>query len=238
MANPIFSLIIPAAGRGVRMQTNIPKPYLMLGKSSVLEHTLSCFIELPGLQQIIVATTDHYRTETEELLHRLAPDLQTKVVPGGAERLHSINNALQEVDSASELIAVHDAVRPFVSQSSVLECIKEAAVSGAAILGIRVNDTIKQLDESGKVLDTPDRSRLWQAQTPQVFKRSVLFKAYEYGLSTNLMVTDDASLVEAAGGTVKVVSGSRNNFKITYPIDFKIAEVLVRDLKSDHHHEC
>lgn len=234
MANPIFSLIIPAAGRGARMQTNIPKPYLMLGKSSVLEHTLSCFIELPGLQEVIVATTDHYRKETEELLHRLLPDLHTKVVPGGDERLHSIYNALQEVDSESELIAVHDAVRPFVSQLAVLECIKEAAVSGAAILGIQVNDTIKRLDNSGKIIETPDRSELWQAQTPQIFKRSILFKAYEHALSSNLMVTDDASLVEAAGGTVTMVSGSRNNFKLTYPIDFKIAEMLIQELKTDH----
>jgi len=234
VANPVFSLIIPAAGRGERMQADIPKPYLQLGDCTVLEHALSCFIDLPGLKQVIAATSGPYRDQTEKILHRLIPDLHFKVVQGGAERMHSIYNAIEKVDPESELIAVHDAVRPFVSKTTILECLKQAAVTGGAIPGVRVNDTIKRVDDQGKIKETPDRSELWQAQTPQIFKRSILLKAYENALSTNMKATDDASLVEAIGGAVAMVTGSRTNFKLTYPIDFKIAEILVQELKTGH----
>lgn len=216
------------------MQAAIPKPYLRLGTCTVLEHTLSCFIDLPGLKQVIVATSSPYRDQTEKMLHRLSPGLYTTVVQGGAERMHSIYNALQEVDTESELIAVHDAVRPFVSRASILECIKQASASGGAILGVPLKDTIKRLGAHGKIIETPDRSGFWKAQTPQIFKRSILLKAYEHALSSNLMATDDASLVEAAGGVVAMVTGTRNNFKLTYPIDFKIAEILMQEQKTGH----
>lgn len=234
MANSAFSLIIPASGRGKRMEAEIPKPYLPLGNCTVFEHTLSCFIDLPGLKQVIVATSDPHIDQTDKILHRLIPDLHFKVVQGGAERMHSIYNALQEVDPESELIAVHDAVRPFVSKTSILECLKQAAVIGGAILGVQFNDTIKRIDDQGKITETPDRSELWQAQTPQIFKRSILLKAYENALSTNMKATDDASLVEAAGGAVAIVTGSRTNFKLTYPIDYKMAEIIVQELKTGH----
>jgi len=220
------------------MQANIPKPYLKLGKSSVLEHTLSCFIKLPGLHQVIVATSAPYLDHAKNILHRLFPNLNYSVVQGGEERLHSIYNALQKVDSAAEFVAVHDAVRPFVSQESILECLNQAAVSGGAILGIQVKDTIKKIDAQRNIIETPKRSELWQAQTPQIFKRLILIKAYERAMSSNLLATDDASLVEATGTTVTMVRGDHRNFKLTYPLDFKMAEVLIQEQKKITPHEC
>lgn len=233
MANPQFSLIIPAAGRGQRMRAKLPKPYLHLGKCTVLEHTLSCFVSIPGLKQVIVSTSDHYQGQTMEILTRLFPVSENKVVRGGSERQYSVYNALQEVDSGIDLVAIHDAVRPFVSRNSILRCLEKASESGGAVVGIPVKDTIKRVDDRRRIIDTPGRSELWQAQTPQIFTRAVVFNAYENAMKTNESGTDDASLVEAAGNIVTIVEGHRNNFKLTFPIDFKIAEMLTEKSITD-----
>lgn len=233
MANQEFTLIVPAAGRGERMQSKTPKPYLKLGACTVLEHTLSRFVGIPGLRQVIVSTSDEYRNQTKELLHKLFPKTDTRVVQGGAERQNSIYNALREVDANAALVAVHDAVRPFVSNASILECLRQASECGGAVVGVPAKDTIKRVDGLRKIIGTPSRSELWQAQTPQIFRRSILMKAFEHAITANKTGTDDASLVEDAGEDVIMVEGSRDNFKLTYPLDFKIAEILILESKTD-----
>lgn len=213
------------------MQSEIAKPYMKLGTATVLEHTLSCFKGIAGLQQVIIPTSERYHHQTEEILNHILPDLDTKVVMGGEVRQESIYNALQNVDPNSELVAVHDAVRPFVSNKLILDCLKQAFKSGAAILAVPVKDTIKRVNQKNEIVETPERSDLWQAQTPQIFKRHILISAYEAAKSAGQMGTDDASLIEAAGGVVTLVEGSFENFKLTYPLDFRIAEMLIK--KSD-----
>lgn len=234
MADPAFSLIIPAAGSGERMQAKIAKPYLQLGNCTVLEHTLTCFMGLSGLKQVIVSTSKPFRIQTEEILHRLFPKIISKTVNGGIERQHSVYNALKEVDDEIKLVAVHDAVRPFVSEKSIQACLRKASESGAAVLGVPVRDTIKKVDNQGNILETPDRSELWQAQTPQIFWRTLLIDAYEQAMSDVKTGTDDASLVEAFGRVVSLVEGNRENFKLTYPIDFRNAEKYLDDFKTNH----
>jgi len=231
MADPAFSLIVPAAGRGERMKSEVAKPYMMLGSSTVLEQTLNCFIGFSGLKQVIVSTSEKYHHQTEDLLDRLFPNLETKVVQGGEVRQQSIYNALQHVDPNSVLVAVHDAVRPFIAKNLIQKCLMQALRNKAAIIAVPVKDTIKRVNSELEIIETPKRSDLWQAQTPQIFERSLLIRAYEQANSANKMGTDDASLVEAAGGAVKVVKGSFDNFKLTYPLDFRIAELLIK--KSD-----
>jgi len=227
--NPAFSLIIPAAGQGQRMQSETPKPYLKLRGKTILSRTLSAFAESPGLHQVIVSTSAEYEKQTKKLLKQIFPNIATDVVRGGEERQHSIYNALQVLFDETELVAVHDAVRPFIDRKVILHCLQKAHEMGGAIVGVPVKDTIKRVDHIGLIDQTPDRSRLWQAQTPQIFKKETLLNAYSHAIQSDFLGTDDASLVEALGAQVSVVEGSRNNFKITYPLDFKIAELLASE---------
>lgn len=231
MKHSSFSLIIPAAGSGRRMGTDIPKPYLDLNGATVLERTLSCFLGVRGLEQVVVATSPQYYEQTEGLLQALFRDLDTLVVEGGDRRQDSILNALMNVKSSSELVAVHDAVRPFITHEVIQKCLSAASATGGAIVGVPVKDTIKQVGAGREIESTPDRATLWQAQTPQIFKRDQFLKAYEVANQKRVAVTDDASLFEAAGLSVKIVEGERDNFKLTYPIDFKIAEMLAETFR-------
>lgn len=208
------------------MGADTPKPYLNLKGVTVLERTLTCFMGLRGLQQIVVATSEIYIKQTGEMLERLFPNVETGVTEGGERRQDSIYQALQAVNETSDLVAVHDAVRPFITKNVISDCLNAASNVGGAIVGVPVKDTIKRVDAERMIKTTPERSFLWQAQTPQIFNREQFLKAYEYANQNHVVVTDDASLFEAAGMRVKLIEGERDNFKLTYPIDFKIAEML------------
>jgi len=225
--SPSFTLIIPAAGIGKRMGSDTPKPYLMLKGKSVLEHTLSCFRDIDSLKQVIVSTSVSYHDQTSEILNRLFDEVETAVVEGGERRQDSIYNAFQEVSESIHYVAIHDAVRPFIRAGRITECLNATTGTGAAIIGVPVKDTIKQVDTEHIISHTPDRSALWQAQTPQIFRKDLYNQAYNYAIDHNVEVTDDASLFEAAGMDVRIVEGDRENLKLTYPVDFRIAEMLV-----------
>lgn len=221
------TLIIPAAGYGSRLERETPKPYVQLAGRSIMEHTISRFAELDILKHIIVATSPENITGAQRILEEMVlEDVSIKVIAGGQERQHSIFNALKHV-SETELVIVHDAVRPFVKTSHVKKCCEAALKSGAAILGVPAKDTIKRLDEDQFIQETPTRKFLWQAQTPQVFRTEVIQEAYEKAFEAHFIGTDDASLVERLGVKVKMVEGDRINFKITYPLDLKLAELLL-----------
>lgn len=226
-----LALIIPAAGSGERLGKKIPKPYLTIGGKTILEHTLRKFGPVPELEEVVVSTSPEYRERTQRILHELFPDKSTRVVQGGAERQDSIRNALNSLSNRVSLVAVHDAVRPFIETSFIRLCIEEADSRGAAIIAVPAKDTIKVSDPSGCIQSTPDRKNLWQAQTPQIFRVSVLRKAYEAALEENVLGTDDASLVERIGEPVYLIEGNRENFKITYPLDLRLAEWLLDEGK-------
>lgn len=231
MDAPSFTLIIPAAGIGKRMGSETPKPYLMLKGKSVLEHTLSCFQEIESLKQVIVSTSVSYHDQTQEILNRLFDEIETSVVEGGKRRQDSIYNAFKNVSDSIPYVAVHDAVRPFIKAERITECLHAAIKTGASIIGVPVKDTIKRVDADRIITDTPDRAQLWQAQTPQIFNKDLYEKAYRNASHHDVEVTDDASLFEAAGRAVRIVEGDRENLKLTYPIDFQIAEMLVDSFK-------
>ena len=228
MDNQQLALIIPAAGAGERMGEEIPKPYLELSGKTVLEYTLSSFTEIPGLGEVIIATTPTYIKQTEEMLDRIFPGLVCHVVQGGKERQDSIRNALKKISGKTGLIAVHDAVRPFVSKRDVETCIIEAAKWGGAVLAIPSKDTIKIAGDNNEIVKTPERKRMWQAQTPQIFWAALLREAYEHAEIYKIKGSDDSSLVEEVGGKVVLVNGSSKNFKITYPLDLEIADWLIK----------
>jgi 2-C-methyl-D-erythritol 4-phosphate cytidylyltransferase len=222
-----LSVIIPAAGSGERMGSDIPKPFIKVGNKSILEHTISRFIEVPNVSQIIVATSKNCINTIEEMLSVYADQVNYMVVQGGKERQYSIYNALKHVKEEIELVAVHDAVRPFVRVELIEECCRVAVNVGGAVLGVPAKDTIKKVNTDRRITETPDRAFLWQAQTPQIFQRQLLMDAYESAITHEFVGTDDASLVERIGGQIEMVEGDRENLKITYPVDLKIAELIL-----------
>lgn len=210
------------------MQKEIPKPFLQLGERSILEHTIRRFLELDGLQQVLIATSASYLNTANEILKKILPEpVEGRSVAGGKTRQDSIYNALQE-SLGSDLVIVHDAVRPFVKPEHIEQCCQRAAEFGAAILGVPAKDTIKRIDDKQRVQETPPRKYLWQTQTPQVFQGSLLMEAYERARQKNFTGTDDSSLVEQLGKEVRMVKGDRSNFKITYPLDLQLAELLIQ----------
>jgi len=221
------ALIIPAAGAGSRMQKDTPKPFLQLGNSTILEQTIRRFLPIQGLDQIVVATSSEYQSVTKDILNRIPADgVKKSCLEGGNSRQESIYNALAQVSNV-DLVMVHDAVRPFVRPQHINECCRVATEMGAAVLGIPAKDTIKRVDDEQIVQETPDRKYLWQTQTPQVFQYEILQKAYQSARNDSFLGTDDASLVERLGREVKMVQGDQSNFKITYPLDLQLAELLI-----------
>lgn len=213
----------------MRLGTELAKPFIEIAGKPILNHTLEKFINIQGLRQIIIVASPQNVSLVQELTSEYSgADLNLTVVEGGKERQDSIYNALEKVQENVELVMVHDAVRPFVKSSQVLRCIESASEHGAAVLAMPVKDTIKNVDAENFVKATPDRSKLWQVQTPQVFKAKMLVDAYEWAMKEGVTGTDDSSLMEAFGGKVKVVEGDMGNFKITYPIDLKMAEQIIK----------
>ncbi|MEX0945086.1 MAG: 2-C-methyl-D-erythritol 4-phosphate cytidylyltransferase [Balneolaceae bacterium] len=223
-----LALIIPAAGAGERIGGDVPKPYLNLSGKTVLEHTLLRFKEVSGLGEVIVSTSPDYVERTRKILEQLYPNLICHVVEGGKERQDSIRNALKKISGKTGLIAVHDAVRPFVSREDIEKCIVEASRWGGAVLAIPAMDTIKIAGEKNEISKTPDRNLMWHAQTPQIFWAALLREAYDHAEQYHIKGSDDSSLVEKIGGKVVLVNGSSRNFKITVPLDLEIAGWLIK----------
>ena len=209
------------------MQKEIPKPYLEVKSRTILERTIRVFLPLDSLRQIIVATSEWYLDRARGILETMLPDHITgQVVAGGQQRQDSIRNALRVTGDAT-LVLVHDAVRPFVKLEHIEACCRAASETGAAALGIPSRDTIKRIDGRRLVLDTPSRATMWQAQTPQVFKKPLLVEAYERAAADQFTGTDDASLVERMGRPVRMIEGDRSNIKLTYPVDLELAALMI-----------
>lgn len=224
--NPL-ALIVPAAGIGSRLGKDVPKPFIKINGNTILRHTLEKFVELDPLVQVIIPVSEKYKSIAEKILSDLFPHLNTKTVKGGKERQDSIRNAINALQGDVKYVAVHDAVRPFIKADIVLNCYHQACKSGGAITAIRAKDTIKQSNSRGLVENTPDRSRLWHAQTPQIFEAGLFQRAYRTAKDQNYSGTDDSSLIENIGGDVVLVEGSYKNFKITYPSDLEFATLLI-----------
>ena len=220
------AVIIAAAGSSSRMGTGVDKQFVILAGKPVLWHTINVFKQLPQIHQILVTVSPGNAERVAALLQQTLADIPWQIVPGGAERQDSVRNALQLVSPSVELVLVHDGARPFVEPECVLKSMQAAAETGAAVVAVPVKDTIKLADAAGGVKQTLDRSSLWQVQTPQTFRRELLLKAHEQAAAAGVVATDDAALVEWAGGSVSLVRGSYFNFKVTTPEDLVLAEAV------------
>lgn len=229
MSRSETALVIPAAGRGVRMGLGEPKPVVELMGKPILVWTLEPFLSLDLGCQTVVAVPDGSVDPIRRLIQRyFGSDAGLKVVPGGTDRQGSVYNGLLALSSEADIVVIHDAVRPFVEQRTVLESIEAARTFGAATVAVPVVDTIIAAQEDGTVRETLDRRELWTVQTPQTFQYDIILKAHEQADKDGVRATDDAELVRRLGLTVKIVQGSPDNIKITRPHDLLVAEQILK----------
>ncbi len=228
MAN-VFA-VIPAAGTGSRMGTEVKKQYLELCGLPLLAHTLALFAECPVIHGIVlVVGKEEVLWCQENIVGKYCPQKMLAVISGGDYRQQSVYNGLIALKAADDdIVVVHDGVRPLLTADILLNIIAVAKEKGNAVAAVPVKDTIKVADANRRVLSTPPRENLWAAQTPQAFKFATLIKAYEHAERCNFIGTDDASLVERLGIPVNLVAGSYENIKITTPEDLLLAEAILK----------
>lgn len=223
------SVIIPAAGAGKRFGGDTKKPFAQLDNRPVFIRSIELFVTREDVAQVILAVSpDDYDVVREKYAANLM-FMDIKLVKGGQERFESVKLALDAVDEAAGLVCVHDAVRPCVLDSWIDAVFAEAGKSGAAILAARLTGTIKRVGESGVIDETVPRAGLYEAQTPQVFRKDVLVKAYA-ALDTSNPPTDDAEVVERSGHGVMIVESDRRNLKITTPADMSLAQQILKGM--------
>jgi 2-C-methyl-D-erythritol 4-phosphate cytidylyltransferase len=223
-----FAVILPAAGRSSRFRDKDKKPFVNLDGRAVWLRSVELFVARADVSQCIVVIAP----EDQEFFRRRYQAnlvfMNVQIATGGSERFESVANALDLVKPEVDFIAVHDAVRPCLAESMVSAVFTKGEQTGAALLAVRVTDTVKQADDKQKVQQTVARKGLWLAQTPQVFRRDWLIEAYAKRRELGRDITDDAQLMEAAGHPVHLVEGAATNIKITTRADLILAEAILK----------
>lgn len=220
--------VIAAAGSSSRMggRDKLAEP---LDGIPVILRTLAAVEAVPEIREIVVVTREDRVEEYRRLLGQCSG--LRAVVPGGSTRQESVRNGVRALSPDCTLAAIHDGARPLVAPEVFARCIEAARSCGAATAAVPVKDTIKLADEAGRVLDTPDRSRLWAVQTPQIFDRERYLRAAEEAERRGLSCTDDCQLFEAMGWEVQLVMGDYRNLKLTTPEDFLAAGAYLEGIK-------
>jgi len=235
--------IIVAAGSGQRMQSQMPKQFLELANRPILWHTLSAFLQCQDLDQIFVVVPELYKNKCENEI--ITPLIRTcnviqsdhkkiTCIAGGARRQDSVYIGLQAVESLSDIVVIHDGVRPFVTPSQITQIIDLAKKYKAVIFGIKPRDTVKMIDNNSCITQSIDRDRLLMAQTPQAFSFELIKRAHEFAINNEFSATDDAMLIEQIGAKVFVASGHPLNIKITTPEDLILSKNILTAWPPDH----
>ncbi len=221
------SVVIAAGGSGSRMGAEINKIFLELMDRPVLAHTLAAVSACPLVDEIVLVTREEDVLGCKDIVQEFAIPKVSCIIPGGTTRTESVANGLTTVSPQADIILVHDAARPLVREAHIAAVIAAAAEHGAAVLGFPAVNTIKRADESGFVAETLDRSELWEIQTPQGFRASLLQDAYAQARADGISGTDDCAIAERYGARVKLVEGEPYNLKLTTPDDLLLAEQLL-----------
>ncbi len=220
--------VVAAGGSGERLGLGCAKPLVMVGGRPLIVHAIQAVSGSQRVDRIIVVVRPEDRETIQDWVRDYGFHKVTDIVDGGATRRESVARGLSEVDHAASYVVVHDAARPLVAVADIDAVISAAETADGAVLAVPVISTIKEADPATlAVVATLERSRLWEIQTPQVFRRDVLIRAHRE-VPASTPVTDDASMVEYLGGEVRVVRGSYHNIKITTPEDLVYAEALLR----------
>lgn len=223
--------IVAAAGMGKRMKMGINKQFLTIDSIPILAHTLKKIEKSKYLDFLILIVKESDMKYVDDIIEKYKINMDYKIVYGGKERQDSINNGLLNMPYETDIVLTHDGARPFVSVDKIDESIENVMDTGACVLANPVKDTIKVSTDGETVDYTPNRDRLWQVQTPQVFKKDIIMKAYNQAYSEGYYGTDDCSLVEKTGVKVKLIYNSYDNIKITTREDLSIAQILVKKVK-------
>ncbi len=225
--NMLAGAVVPAAGLGKRLGARLRKPFFRLAGRPILAWTLKALEAAPGLGEIVVVAHRKDLKAVSAMIQGLKLTCPVKIVAGGNTRMESVFKGLKSLSPKIRWVAVHDGARPLVTPELIQRTLRAARRSGAAIAAVPAVPTIKEV-KGQWVTATLDRSRLWEIQTPQVFRRDLLERAHERGRANGSEATDDATLVERMGCRVRIVPGSVRNIKITTAEDLLVAGTLLK----------
>ncbi len=229
------TVLIPAAGTGRRMGGSISKQYLELADKPILAHTLTLFENHPRVNNIyLIVPPDDISYCQQQIVDRYGLSKVCRIVAGGCQRQDSVRNGLDALAEdglcqPQRPILIHDGARPLFDCKSLSSLIDIVCQTGACTIGVPVKDTIKNV-ENNKITGSPDRDRLWQAQTPQGFQYHLIREAFDRATEDGFVATDDASLLERLGHPVQILEGDYRNIKVTTPEDVLVAVALLGDL--------
>lgn len=226
-----FSVVLLAGGIGTRMGASVPKQYLAVHGKALALYSFDCFLSMEEVDEVIIVCEPAYRKLFEEAYLKKGVATPLRFALPGPLRQDSVLNGIDEL-TGDPLVCVHDSARPMINSENVRKCVSAASEHGAAVLGVRVKATIKVCDQSQMVLSTPDRSTLWEMQTPQIVRLALLKEGFAFAKAHHSLVTDDVSLVELLSKPVKVVEGTYDNVKVTTQEDL----ILVQKLLEKQHH--
>ncbi|MFK3961722.1 2-C-methyl-D-erythritol 4-phosphate cytidylyltransferase [Guptibacillus hwajinpoensis] len=222
-----YSVVIPAAGQGKRMNAGKNKQFIMLEGKPIIVHTISVFQSDPHCEEIVLAVNEREHEDFHSLIQEYGLTKVSHVVTGGYERQQSVYEGLKALQG-DKIVLIHDGARPFFTHEVANQAATAAKDYDGAIVAVPVKDTVKQVDEL-KVQKTIDRSSLWAVQTPQAFRLSVIKGVHKWAEENGVIGTDDASLVEMNGRSVQVIPGDYWNVKLTTPEDLIFARAILRE---------
>ncbi|MBF0225076.1 MAG: 2-C-methyl-D-erythritol 4-phosphate cytidylyltransferase [Desulfobacterales bacterium] len=223
------SALIVAAGKGMRMQSSVPKQYILINNNPIISITLKVFDSCDIIDSIcLVAPKDDFSYLNELIIPPLKLKKKIQLIEGGDERQESVYNGIMHLNNKDGIIVIHDGVRPFITCDFIKSCVKRAEEFGACILGLPSSDTLKKINDSNLLIgETISREHIWMAQTPQAFKYEIIKFAHCLAKENGFKCTDDASLIEWIGKPVKILKGSKLNIKITDQDDLMLAKLIM-----------
>lgn len=222
-----IQVLIPAAGTGRRLGADLPKALVPLREEPIFVHTIRRFHDAGLSNNIIVLAPAAFLKDFQKHCNHYFPHEAIKIIEGGKQRQDSVRYGLEHLDKDTDLVVIHDAARPFVPVQCIRESVEVAWVSGGATVAIPAVDTILESNSDMFLVDTPDRNKMWYCQTPQTFRVNLIRQAHHIAYREKIAVTDDATLLQRLGHTVKLVMGARINFKITTQHDLFLASCLL-----------
>ena len=227
MNDKSLAVIIVAGGTGSRMGTDVPKQFLEISNKEIIEYTIETIADSNVADKIYIVCHKDYNEHVKAIVERASLPIPFEIVTGGEDRQKSVYNGLVKAQEY-EYVMIHDAVRCCITVEEIRNLYDELIKCGSCALGVKVKDTIKVVDSEDVIIQTPDRARLVQIQTPQAFETKLILKAHENAVNLGITATDDCALVEGMGNIVKVVYGSYDNIKITTSEDMLIAKEILK----------
>jgi len=216
--------VIVAGGVGNRMNSDMPKQFIEVLGKPIIAYTINALSKCTDIDEIIIVTLPEYLVFCKDVVEHFGFTKVTKIISGGSTRQESVRNGVKEIANDTDIVVIHDGARPMIDVDTVSLCINSAIEYGCSAAGVKMKDTIKVVSNDNFIEYTADREKLWQVQTPQVFKKEIISALHE---NADIFATDDCSLAEKAGYKVKMVEGKYENIKITTPQDIYIMKGLL-----------